>query len=589
MSISTEPFEAKWTHKIRAATDYFKKWEQKFDCQKLDKYYEGFQNTLAEQGLDTYTLNLFESTFAIKKPNVMFKQPIFYVEPRPGAADTLPEAAMDFATNAEDLLNTIALDPRTELAESLEMAILDAGSYFGVIEVSFGLKSQPNPVAGDIDEFGEKEPNDIVSDEWMHVKRIPAHRFRVGGNDCATFEKADWCGYYEYMRTKDLTAKNGFKNIDQVDYPGTRTDEFITEYSEDDNHITTKGDIMLVWRIWDNIEKMAYIMTEKGVILYEEEFDRLPLFDLRFKRRRKGWYPIPFFYNWKSPQDEINESREQLRAARRRAKRMWTITEGQISNDELDKLTSGPDGTVVFTRDNAQLNPVQYPPLDASIGTVLQVSKDDFNIVSGTSAEARGQSDRTTATQASIIDSRARIRDNEERELVAQWICKIGREILKQVRENFTLPMAVKSFHDLGGFFKDIPEIEYQWKMIQAEDIGVYDYSVTLSVESISPVANDQTKKNFMEFVALISQYPIISSHPVLIKEAAFRTDYHNNKVIKAFQEAAAIQLVGRMGGMPGEEQGNPSDNMAQQTTQQMQPPTQTEIQNQMDATGVPQ
>jgi hypothetical protein len=596
----TDELKVKWNHRIKAANNYFERWEQKFDCKQLEKYLEGFQTTDFGGNYTPYVLNLFESTFAIKEPSLLFKKPTFYVDPRPSAYDSLSSKAFEWASNATDLLNTISIHPDTGLSSALEMAVIDAVSYFGVVEVQFKTDWMNNPAAGlDITEYspemeeevptGEKEPTQIVTKEWIEVKRISAHRFRVGGNDCSTLEKSDWCGYYEYLRVSDLKASNGFKNLAAVTFSGSRSDEYTSDYNEDENQVELKGDLIKVWKIWDNKTQQFFMMTDgENIVIYEEDFERLPLFDLRFKKRRKGWYPVPYSYSWKSPQDEINETREQVRSARRRAKRVWTMKDGNMVPDEMDKITSGPDGTIAISTVDDPLRPVQYPQLDSSIGLTLQVSKDDFNLASGTSAEQRGESDRTTATQASIIDQRATIRDNREKEKVAEWVCKIGFEILKQFK-NFTLPFMIRVAHDVGGFFTDVPDIQAEWKAITSEDLGNIEYQVDITVESLSPVANDQEKRKFMEFLAIISQYSIISTHPDLIMEAGYRVGYKNIKVIKAFQQAAILQMVGQMGGAPGMEGGNPNDNMAQQTTQQMQPPTQTQIQNQLDGQGVPQ
>jgi hypothetical protein len=591
---------AKWDHKIKASNEYFDRWERKFKCKKLEKYFEGFQSYENDDSYEPYVLNLFSATFAIKEPALLFKKPVFYVDPRPSSTNSLSSSAYEWASNATDLLNTIAAYPDTNLGHSLEMAVIDAGSYFGVVEVQFKTDWETNPAKGlEVTEqdpetgeevsTGEVESDKIVTKEWIEVKRIPAHRFRVGGNDCSELKKANWCGYYEFMRADEVKK---FKNSKKVTFSGNRTDEFYQGYNEDEEQMELAGDLVKVWKIWDLVEKKSFIMTHsERVVLYEEPFEDLPLFPLRFKKRRKGWYPVPFAFDWKSPQDEINETREQVRSARRRARRLWTMREGAMAPDEMDKIVSGPDGTIAIANSDAPLKPVEYPPLDSSVGLTLQLSKDDFNIVSGTSAEQRGQSDRTTATQASIIDQRATIRDNRDRETVAQWICEIGMEILKQFRNFSTLPFMTKVAHDVGGFFQDVPDIQAEWKAIQAEDLGDIEYQVDITVESLSPVANDQEKKKFMEYLAVISQYPIIATHPDLIMEAAFKLGYKNMKVVRAFQQAAMLQMVGQIS--QNENSGgitpNPSDNVGQQTVQQMQPPTQTQIQNQLDATGVPQ
>lgn len=586
----------KWDHKIKAANEYFAKWETRFRCKTIDDYFDGFQD-LDGYSSNSYVLNLFESTFAIKEPSLLFKKPIFYVDPRPTSSNEMPSQAYEWATNATDLLNTIVGAQETGVASALEMAVIDARSYFGIIEVQFKTDWIKNPSAGkpiinfneltgEEETLEEVEPDKLVTKEWFEVKRIPAHRFRVGGNDCSTLEEANWCGYYEFFRLDELKKNENFKNVSSINFGVARSDDYFTEYNEDENQIELQGDLIKVWKIWDNLSKTFLMVTEDKVVIFEEEFERLPLFALRFKKRRKGWYPVPYAFSWIPPQDEINETRNQVRSARRRAKRVWTLQDGAMESDEIEKVVNGPDGTVALRKTQTDmLTPVQYPPLDASIGLVLQVSKDDFNNISGTSAEQRGQSDRTTATQATIIDQRATIRDNREREIVAEWVCSIGMEILKQ-SSKMTLPYWTKVSHDVGSFGMDVTA-EEEWKQLTAQDLGSIDYQVSITVESLSPVANDQEKRKFMEFLAIFSQYPLIATHPDLVMEAAFKVGYKNLKVIKAFQQAAIMQMTAQAAGM--EQQGNPNDNMAQQTTQQMIPNTQTQIQNQLDRVGVEQ
>lgn len=588
---------SKWDHKIKAANDYFRKWETKFKCKELEKYLEGFQNNYTGDENSPYVLNLFEATFAIKEPVLFFKRPIFYVDPQPLAHNSLPSAAYTWASNATDTLNTIAQLRDSNLADSISLALIDTVSYFGVVEVLFRTDTMKNPAAGqpileenldgELVDTGEVEPAEIPIKEWIEVKRIPAHRFRVGGNDCSSLLKSDWCGYYEFYSVE--TLRNGkYKNVSDIAYPGTRTDEFYTTYNEDENQLELKGDLVKVWKIWDNLKKHFFMMTDStNTIIYEEDFDRLPLFDLRLKKRRKGWYPTPYSFSWKSPQDEINETREQIRSARRRAKRILTTKKGNIDEDELNKVEYGPDGTIALSNVDEPFRPVVYPPLDSAVSATLQISKEDFNLASGTSGEQRLENNRTTATQASIIDQRATIRDDSEKEKVADWLSRIGLEILHQCK-NFTLDFPVKANHDLGGFFQDVQDVQEDWKLLTAEDLGNIDYSVTITVESLSPVANDQEKRKFMEFLAILSQYQLIAMHPDLIMEAAYRVGYKNLRIIKAFQQAAALQMAGQLAGAQ-QQTGNPNDNMAQQTTQQMTPPTQTEIQNQLDGQGVTQ
>lgn len=594
-----------WQHKIKAANEHFDKWKNKFNCETLEKYMEGFQ--WGDSPNELYTLNLFLSTFAIKRPSLLFRQPIYFVEPEPGHFNSMPEEAFNWASNATDILNTFITSDKLNYGENLEMAVVDSMAYFGMVEVGYSAKWIKNPnlklpeVPGDYDsmdsdEPARSEPTHVPENEWIYVKRIPAHRFRVGGNDCFNIKQTDWCGYYEFYRCEDIKQKgSGFKNTSDIEYSGSRSDEFSTKYNEEDDQLEHSGELIKVWKIWDLRKKQFFIIThDTNIIIYEEPFERLPLFGLRFYKRRKGWYPVPFTFNWKSPQDEINEAREQVRSARRRAKTRYQAVENSIDEDEKDKLLTGPDGVVVTVKMDGAIKPIMHDGLDSAIGTVLQISTTDFNMAAGTSSNERGQVDRTTATETNIVNQRATIRENEEREIIATWLKGIGLEVLYQMIENFTMPIWVKTMSNLGGFFQDVQDLETSWKLLSSEDVGYIDYKINVTVESLSPVANDQEKRKFLELMAIMNQYPQLAMHPDLIREAAFRMDYKNNKVIKAFQQAAIMQMMGQMGaaqnGGMGTGQGGPQNtNVAQQTAEQMQPPDQAEIENQMNAQAVPQ
>lgn len=584
---------------LDAANSYFESWENKFQCKTLERYYEGFQWEGTSEDLNKYTLNMVFSTFQIKRPTLLFKKPIYYCEPKPQNADYSPESAFVAAQLAADTLNTFATSSKFGLGREAELAVLDAGSHFGMLEVGFEADWIVNPNAGkpvllsDEEPVGDRqdevitEPEEIPEEERIYVKRIPAHRFRTGSPEVYDLSQANWYGYYEFVRKAELTK--GYKNLDEVtgsshfDYK----EEFLTESGSD-----LYSDYVKIWKLWTPKLKQFEIFSESGdVVVYESEFKRTRLFPLIFHRRRRSFYPIPYFFNWKSPQDEINECRTTMRDLRRRAKRAWLSRKNAIDETEREKLITGPTDQIIEVDGNpADIQPLASPAIDASIQFAFPQSKDDFNVISGTSSETRGQADRTTATQANITNQRASIREADEKEVVALWLCEIGKEILAQIIDNMTLPFWVKLQSDIAAWGTDAKPVQDSWRLITSSELGNLDYTVNVTVESLSPVANDQEKKKFMEFLAIVSQYPMVALNPDLIRECAYRVDYRNEKVIMAMQQAAMLQMMGQMaqGGGPQNGQSGPNPNMDQKTVEQMQPPDQAELENQMAAYGNP-
>ena len=510
-----EELASHWLERITKANEYFEKWERRFRCRILDKYIEGAQQS-SDRPL-SYYLNLFYSSIKVKKPSLLFSRPSFSLTPKPWRLDWNPEVAMGIARLKEDTLNSFIQEHSIKFADEIEMAMLDSWAYFGIIEVGYEANWIKNPNAGkpilksdyydtdSSDKSGKvlEEPEEIPEKEFVYFKRIPAHRFRVGGSDSHDMERCNWVGYYEFVRTEDLIAnKKNLKNIDDKDWPSGRSDDFYSdgETTTNEAEFTAKGDYSKIWKIWDiRAKQFTIVLANPEKIIYKEEYKRLPIFGLRFDKRRTGWYPVPVTFNWKSPQDEINEAHNQMKNHRRRVRQMWQAVEQTIDPDELDKFVNGPDATVIFVKRDSAIQPINNSPLDSSIINSLQISSDDFDKIAGTSNPQRGVSDRTTATEAATIEQRARVREDVDREIVATWLCDIAREALLIITERFTEPFWIKLARDQGEVGEEIADIQQRFKLIHAamldDDV---DFDLNISVTSLSPVTNDVEKKKFL-------------------------------------------------------------------------------------------
>lgn len=595
-----------WQRRINAADVYYKDWERKFKCKELEKYYEGFQWDGVPDGYDPYVINLVHSAIGIKAPSLLFSTPVFHLAPKPGKADFSPTEAFRETQLKEDTLNSFAGDEILNLAGETELGILDSWFRFGLIEVGYGADWIDNPNAGkpilDSDYNEDCDPNEaeklfepekLPEKEWIYVKRIPAHRFRVGGSDSPFLRRNNWVGYYEFVRTQDLLAAGvDEKKLDTSIY-SARSADFT--YDKEENSINASGDLTKIWKIWDLRAKEKIIVRDgHGQILFApSKFSRLPLFDLRFSKRTRGFYPIPPVFNWKSPQDEVNESHEMNRAHRRKARSIFQVKTGDITPDELEKFLTAPDQSIIqTTRENA-INPVQNANVDASLGIALQVSKDDFNIASATGAEELGVADRETATAAGIKQNKSQIRENHSREIVAKWLCNIGKEILLQAQEKFTLPFWINSNVDSTRSPDEVQEITETFKLIDSEDLGSGDFNVDISVDSMSPVANDDEKKKFLEVLSILQNFPVLAINPDLVYEVCYRCGYRNTKVIKQLVKVAQLQLMIQMSGLTNQaamaQGGGPQNPMqagnsqaAQNSVQNQTPPQLEQIRNQL-------
>lgn len=622
MSLFVEDLLAKkWLGKIQKARKRYDDWSNKFQCDRLEEYFYGFQWDGNPDG--RYVMNFVFSTIEIKKPSMFFDEPLFHVKPKPSSADWDFESSKERAQLREDVINTIISDQDQDFVDEFELFVVDAFFRFGVMEIGYSANWLENPNAGrpilksDNDPFKDpddkdnilKEPEKVPEEERIYFKRIPPWRFRVGGDDGHNFKKVEWIGYWEYVRTVDLKNHPGIENKEVLEGlggdgngPDNQSGQVGTSMWEP-NESQMEG-MVKIWTIFDLRAKKKYLFLQSPELtLLEREWDYLPLVTMKFVEKLRGWYPVPPVFQWKSPQDEINESRQQQRIHRRRAARKYLVKEGTFNDDnEMDKLENGEDMTFarVLLDPGSCIKPLEQPALDNVLNQTLVVSRDDLNIISGTSSEQRGVSDRQTATQSTIMDQRTQMRESRSRMQVAKALKNIGRLVLCTVRDNFSNKFWVKvrtsRFND--DFLGEFQEAQEQWQQFKANDLGKDDdFEVNISLDAISPIENQQSKQSFVEFLSLMTNFPAVAMDPTLVRETAYRCGYRNEKVISRAAQMAQLAMIGRieaakqsvmqqamMSGMADQAVNgqNGSGNLAQTRVAQMQAPDQNQINTQL-------
>ena len=556
-----------WATRIKNATKYKKEWESTFHCDKLYEYYKGFQwkgkpgySGTAPSGFSPYTLNLVYSSIEIKLANLLFKEPKFLLSPEPGNANWNQEMALTGAQIKQDVLNTLVKRTSAKFKANVKRAVLDSFFRFGVLEVGYAadwrnpLKTRPlftnRDEEIDSSHGGKVEADEeLPENERIFFKRIKASRFLVSSSDSEDLENCDWCGYHEFYFTEQLRKSKNIKypktsdpDAYSSDYSGINSSSTITD---EVRQMLKEGEISQVYHIFDNVSKQRKLILPSGDIIFETPFERLPFPILRWDEPLEGFYPVPPVFHWLSSQDEINESREQMRSYRRRFTRKYQAVKGSIDDPELEKFTSGTDGEIVIVNRENAIQPIENPQLGSAIQTALVLSKEDFNIISGTSSEMRGQADRQTATQSKLIESRTQIRESNEQQGVKDFICLIGREALICAQENFSGVIWVQLTSDLGDQIGEEAQMTPAYQAIYvSQTIDGYEFSLVLDVINASSLAAGEEKQAFLEFLALINTYPQVALSPLLIRECAYRVGYRNEKVIREMQRVAQLNLL---------------------------------------------
>jgi len=608
-----------WGKRISQGKEYKKVWGHKYQTDLLEEFYYGhqseFETHIANDAFHfPYISNRFFVSIDVKMPSLLFQNPTFNVLSRPSRSQYFQEDTAERTQLNEDTLNYFFKANVNSWGAELDLSILDSFFRFGVIEVGMTSDWIDNPDAGkplvesDISLDGEdekivKHPSRIPVEEQMFIKRIPSNRFIVSTLDSQQLDRCAWFAYWEYFRVSDLVSNKNY-DTSEVNIANARSGDNVSGSKFTDNEALSdelneqlkQGDLVRLWKIYDlRAKKILYFVDEQNEIIREKSFKRIPVFILKFRERLHGFYPLPLAFNWISPQLELNETREAARMHRRRFVRKFLASEDAFEQEEIEKLQFGGDGVIVQVKSGVPLRDAIAPVPNADLGSQhlegSATSINDFDNIAGVTAEQRGEVRSSTATQANILDKRASIRESKDRITVANFLCAIGKEVLLQARERLTLKFWIKLSGAKEDDFSLIEEVTEKWQEITSADLGDDDFDLDILVSSMSPIINDEEKRKLIEFVSLLTQFPMIASSPALVSVTAEMVGFRNKEAIRILQkQAQALQAVqfGQLEGAiketqaQGQQQAQGQSQIAQGIVAQQTPPDQEEIRNQI-------
>lgn len=594
-----------WKQRISLADREYQEWEQRFQCKLLQDYYEGFQwkhrvGNLGFAQYRPYTLNMVFSTIEIKLSNFLFKRPSFVLSPEPGNSDWDIETAIVSCQTKQDVLNMLVKRPAASFKSALKRCALDSFFRFGVMEVGYAADwRNPNnqgPVTKNAEDSYDEDDSKAVSristeevpeNERIYFKHIKAEDFRVSANGASDLNSCSWFGYYEYYYTAQLKRTKGIK------WPGdevslSREEGGVHKSSGASSQSTLKeATASRVFHLWDMQRKKRLMLLESEHVIFETEFERSPIQILRWHERIKGFYPLPPVFNWLSPQDEINESREQLRSYRRRFTAKYQMMQNSVDQAEVEKFTSGEDGVVVTTKMENAIKPIENPSVGPANADSLLLSKDDFNNIAGTSAEQRGQSDRETATATKIKDAYAQIRESAAQMDFGDFTAEVGRETLQTAIEKMSGGFWVEATQDPGERLTGNPNPTPHYALIQASQLmDGYDYTIKIDPTNVSPISLQAEQGSLVSFLSLTKEFPEIMMSPTLLRKTAYVCGFRDEKYISELQRVGMLQLLGTtMQTMPGAQGqgGEGGNNVAKGKIAQTSPNTVEETRAQLD------
>ena len=621
--------------RIRSARDAKKKWESNYEVDRCHDYVRGFQRAkedeLDAQGDRRYQINKILAGLKAKIPQIFYYHPYIRIRPSRGREDTPGQTVYKRAELLQDTINTIIRMPETRFKEECMVALKEAHWAFGVIEGGYSAQWGDNPFASKpplveneeaAEDMNHLNPDDeeemalarlveVPHSETFYVRHIPARQFFVSNNDRSSTDTQDWIGYWEWMYVSDVKGSKAFQNTQDLkpsasmDNTDLGSDMELSPLGGDGIEDDIPSDMVRVWKIWDQREKIRYVFAEgHELILREEQYTRVPLSILRLEVMPGEWYPIPPIFQQLTEQDEYNDAREWLRMVRKGTRPRYMYDKDAFDDEELDKLETDEFGVFVGVN-GGQLNaiaPIQQPTFgDAALQT-LGLAESGFAEQAASSPTARltrGAGGAPTATEVQSMEQMGDVRSSYEQEEVAVWLADISNGLLRVAVEKATLPTwilinsdpysealltdALEIFQVLQQIKNPIPEqmvplvkaLEQQFRQERGEvtpddleeAFGSGQWDVTVDIESMSPVSESQHAARIMQALNLISSPgpgELLALSPELLKSMlnmmGIRSAQDHKAIMIALQKKQMMQQMMQMmqmgGGSPPAEPG---------------------------------
>lgn len=557
----------KWQDRIRRARKVKDKWVEKFNVKNLESYYQGIQRDLESVESDDPVVNVVFSNIESIMPSVMYYNPKFNIRPQPARSDDQLSDLPDRCKLREDMLHCLYNDPKVFARDICDLALKESMFAFGVVEVGFtaDFVDNPNankPILDDKTETPILDSNQqpivdtrqrLISDESLYLKRIGWEQWLVSSSNRNVLEHNDWCGYWEKINISDLRNDPYYDAfaVSMVKSTGHMED---ASGDKPDTAEDLEDDFPVKIHVLYDLRANERIIIADGCnyFLKREPYKFLPLATLRHHSILDSWYPVPPVFNWIPVQKEINEARTKIRNQSRITNRMFAVVGDQLDPNEEDKLERGDDGAIVHVPSPTAVMPMQLGTPDRSVFLRYETAKTDFREVSGQGGEQRAVPEAETATQARIIDVNSRIRTSYRREMAARWLSRIGYLILQTAEKFMSLPMWIMRNVDptSPAAMLEAARVAQNWQKITFADIGELSYDVSIDVEALSPMTQDQERQEWFHVLGLVSAPQVIlfllTSDELLRKTLGF-LNIRADKDIQAIKQGLVMLMTMQM------------------------------------------
>lgn len=595
--------QKKWEERINRALAVRKSWKEKFKVEKGREYFEGQQNP-GQPSEEWITINKIYSHLKSQLPSLYNVDPYFYVKlAKSYSINPLEIAVWEKKGKVrQNYLNY--LKKELQLKPKVRLSIQDAHFAYGIAKSYYHADLKENPDFGNammgeddsplFDDTGNPimEPESIPVNERYCISRVHPDDFLWDEDAGPLEENWKWVAQcirctLEDVRKDRRFSKAAIRALEKKTGSGEKaTDERksreerkkgsdIPSKIESDNP-SVRGakkeepKIYYLWEIYDIQEKNWTVIAENGEIpLIAEDplppgIEKHPFSILRFTLRDDSPYPIPPISQGIDPQREFNTARSRIMTHRKRFNRKYQAT-GPWEQEELSKLESGDDGTILQAQVGSTITPIQDAPLD-SFGTYTEVSyleKDLIELMGGATAEARGIAGADSATQAGIMDKRMEIKEGDAMSMVIDFVTDIARKLDQVVQANISRDEAIRITGVEGEFWALVKSSDYE------EIDGEFQYDV--NVGSTIPNIPQMERTSWIAFLQFLANAPQFLTSRHMLKRMAEMHHIEDETLIEELYQigqkmmSGAMPIPGTQGSAPNTTEMNPAAAMGGQ------------------------
>jgi CheY-like chemotaxis protein len=184
----------------------------------------------------------------------------------------------------------------------------------------------------------------------------------------------------------------------------------------------------------------------------------------------------------------------------KRSLRKYLMEKGGMDDEEVQKLIDPIDMSIAQTNGppGDKIIPLQDVSLSPDIYNLSERMRSELTFLTGVTEQRKGGSEKAkTATEASIIESQARIRDSDRLYIVSKYVERSARK-LKKLMGEFMTPEYVA--------FLTGEEALALWQQAGTEILSA-DVDVEVKVGSSAYISKEVQVKQLQEFFALASSY----------------------------------------------------------------------------------